>query len=118
MIEKNTKLGSINYSSSVVAQTAGGAATECYGVVGMASQKMIKDGIYELLKRDNFEKGIVTSEGLTGLIIDMYVFLAYDVKISEIVLEVQKRVKYVIETTLDVPVESVNVYVQGLKVIE
>ena len=51
MIEKNTQYGNISFSSSVVAQMAGGAATECYGVVGMASQKMLKDGFYELLKK-------------------------------------------------------------------
>ena len=50
MIEKNTNLGSVNISLDVVSTVAGGAATECYGVVGMASQKKLKDGFYELLK--------------------------------------------------------------------
>ncbi len=118
MIEKSTELGDINFASSVVAQIAGGAATECYGVVGMASQKMLKDGFYELLKKDNFTKGIITKEGTTGLIVDMYIFIGYGIKISEIVYEVQKKVKYVLERTLDISVESVNVYVQGIKVIE
>ncbi|MBS5115582.1 MAG: Asp23/Gls24 family envelope stress response protein [Erysipelotrichaceae bacterium] len=118
MIEKNTQYGNISFSSSVVAQMAGGAATECYGVVGMASQKMLKDGFYELLKKDNFSKGIITKEGLTGLIVDIYIFVGYGIKISEVVFEVQKKVKYVLERTLDVRVEAVNVYVQGIKVIE
>ncbi len=118
MIEKNTQLGNINFSHEVVAQTAGGAATECYGVVGMASQKMLKDGFYELLKKDNFSRGIITCDGLTGLIVDMYIFVGYGMKISEIVYEVQKRVKYVLEKSLDVRVEAVNVYVQGIKIIK
>ena len=118
MIEKNTQLGNINFSHEVVAQTAGGAATECYGVVGMASQKMLKDGFYELLKKDNFTRGIITRDGLTGLIVDMYIFVGYGMKISEIVYEVQKRVKYVLEKSLDVRVEAVNVYVQGIKIIK
>ena len=45
MFEKNTKLGSINISNDVIATIVGGAAMECYGVVGMASQKVLKDGI-------------------------------------------------------------------------
>ena len=118
MIEKNTQLGNINFSHEVVAQTAGGAATECYGVVGMASQKMLKDGFYELLKKDNFSRGIITRDGLTGLIVDMYIFVGYGMKISEIVYEVQKRVKYVLEKSLDVRVEAVNVYLQGIKIIK
>ena len=44
MITKTTDLGDINLSLDVVASITGGAATECYGVVGMASQKIMKDG--------------------------------------------------------------------------
>ena len=39
MIEKNNNMGTVNISWDVVATIAGGAAIECYGVVGMASQK-------------------------------------------------------------------------------
>ena len=118
MIKKTTDLGNIDISTDVIATICGGAATECYGVVGMASQKMLKDGFYELLKKDNFSRGIITRDGLTGLIVDMYIFVGYGMKISEIVYEVQKRVKYVLEKSLDVRVEAVNVYVQGIKIIK
>ena len=43
MIEKNNNMGTVNISLDVVATIAGGAAIECYGVVGMASQKRLKD---------------------------------------------------------------------------
>lgn len=59
MIEKNTNLGSVNISLDVVSTVAGGAATECYGVVGMASQKKLKDGFYELLKKETFLKELL-----------------------------------------------------------
>jgi uncharacterized alkaline shock family protein YloU len=118
MIEKNNKLGTLDISLDVVATVAGGAATECYGVVGMASQKVVKDGFYELLRKENFSKGIVARNGEVGLILDLYVILGYGIKISEILVEVQKKVKYVLESTLDVKVEAVNVYVQGLRSIK
>lgn len=102
MIEKNTNLGSVNISLDVVSTVAGGAATECYGVVGMASQKKLKDGFYELLKKENYSKGIIASDGETGLILDLYIILGYGIKINEILVEVQKKVKYVVESTLDV----------------
>lgn len=118
MIEKNTNLGSVNISLDVVSTVAGGAAIECYGVVGMASQKKLKDGFYELLKKENYSKGIIASDGETGLILDLYIILGYGIKINEILVEVQKKVKYVVESTLDVKVEAVNVYVQGLRNID
>ncbi len=52
------------------------------------------------------------------LILDLYVLLGYGIKMTEVLREVQKKVKYVVESTLDVNVESVNVYVQGVRGIE
>lgn len=117
MIQKTTDLGQINMTNDVIATICGGAATECYGVVGMASQTM-KDGFYDLLKKENYSKGIVVEDGESGVIINLYVILGYGVKISEIVYEVQKKVKYVLENTLDIHVEAVNVYVQSIKVMD
>lgn len=118
MIEKNTTIGNVNISLDVVATVTGGAATECYGVVGMASQKKLKDGFYELLRKENYAKGIEVRDGETGLILDLYVILGYGIKMTEILYEVQKKVKYVVESTLDVSVESVNIFVQGIRGIE
>ena len=55
-ISKSTEYGNINISLDAVASLAGGVVTECYGVVGMASQKFVKDGIAELLKKENLRK--------------------------------------------------------------
>lgn len=80
--------------------------------------KKLKDGYYDLLRKENYSKGIVARDGETGLILDLYVLLGYGIKMTEVLREVQKKVKYVVESTLDVNVESVNVYVQGVRGIE
>ncbi|MEG0283526.1 MAG: Asp23/Gls24 family envelope stress response protein [Erysipelotrichales bacterium] len=116
--ERVNNLGKLNISKHVIAEIAGGAATECYGVVGMASQKFFKDGIAEILKQDNFAKGIEINQADDGdMSIDIYIVIAYGIKISEIALEVQKKVRYVLESTLDITISSVNVFVQDIKVI-
>ena len=115
MVSKKNQLGNVNLSVDVIAGIAGGAATECYGVVGMASKRKMKDGFYSLLGKDNYSRGVITTEGETGIIVDLYIIASLGVKLSEIVYEVQKKVKYVIEHTLDVDVEAVNVYVQSVK---
>lgn len=81
-------------------------------------KKKLKDGYYDLLRKENYSKGIVARDGETGLILDLYVLLGYGIKMTEVLREVQKKVKYVVESTLDVNVESVNVYVQGVRGIE
>ncbi len=117
MLEKATKLGNISVSNEVIATIVGGAITECYGVVGMASQKLLKDGLYELLKMENYARGVLVQDGATGIIVDAYIIVGYGMKISEIVYEVQKKVKYILESTLDLEVEAINIYVQGVSVI-
>ena len=116
-INKTNTLGKINVSIEAIASLAGAAATECYGVVGMASQKLVRDGFAELLKRENFSKGIVVRETDEGLEIDLYIIIAYGMKISEVVESVQKKVKYILEKTLDLEFKAVNIYVQAVKMI-
>ena len=117
MFERSTKLGNINVTNEVIATIVGGAVTECYGVVGMAGQKALKDGLYEFLKRENYSRGVIVEDGETGINVDVYIIVGYGMKISEIVYEVQKKVKYVLETTLDIEISAINVYVQGVSVI-
>ena len=57
-IDKKTKYGVINITSDAVAQVAGNAASQCYGVVGMAEKKSIRSEINELLKIENYNKEV------------------------------------------------------------
>ena len=41
-------------------QIAGGAAIECYGIVGMASKHQIRDGLTDILGKENFTKGVIS----------------------------------------------------------
>ena len=117
-IKKNTTLGQVQISDDAVATLTGSAVVECYGVVGMTSQKLIKDGINELLKKENYSKGVIVRNTADGIEVDLYVVIGYSVKVTEVVNEIQKRVKYTLEKTLDMDVVAVNVYVQGIKVIK
>ena len=117
-VEKKTNYGSISVSEEAVASLAGGVITECYGVVGMSSKQVLRDGWAELLKKDNYAKGVVVHDSSNGLSIDLYIIVSFGVKISEVVQEAQKKVKYVLEKTLSQDIASVNVYVQGVRVVE
>ena len=49
-VKINTKDGQIELSDDVIATVVGGAATEIFGVVGMASKSAFKDNFQALLK--------------------------------------------------------------------
>ncbi|GAA0331494.1 Asp23/Gls24 family envelope stress response protein [Bacillus carboniphilus] len=115
-IELKTKYGQIDISNEVIATIAGGAAVECFGIVGMASKKQLKDGIAEILKKENFTKGVVVRQEGDQVHIDMYTIVSYGTKISEVAHNVQNTVKYTLNKTVGLSVDSVNIFVQGVRV--
>ena len=117
-ISKSTQFGNINISIEAIASLAGGVVSECYGVVGMASQKIVKDGIAELLKKENYAKGVVVRRNEGNLELDLYIIVSHGVKISEVVHEAQKKVKYMLEKSLELDFNTINIYVQDVKVMK
>ena len=82
----------------------------------MTAKKM-SDSINDILKIENYGKGVLITNKNSMIIVDLYLVLGYGVKISEVVSEVQKRVKYTVEKALNMDVKEVNVHVEGIKVI-
>lgn len=115
-IELRTNYGQIDISNDVIAMIAGGAAIDCYGIVGMASKKQIKDGLTEILRRENFARGVVVRQEEDQVFIDMYIIVSYGTKISEVANNVQSKVKYTLDQTVGLSVDAVNIFVQGVRV--
>ncbi len=115
-IELKTKYGQIDISNDVIATLAGGAAVDCYGIVGMASKNQIKDGLTDILRRENFTRGVIVRQENDEVHIDMYIIVSYGTKISEVAHNVQSKVKYTLEKTVGLSTDSVNIYVQGVRV--
>ena len=116
-VKIQNQLGNIDISNDVIATVVGGAATEIFGIVGMASKNQIRDNLNEILRRDNYSKGVVVRQQEDGVAIDVYIIAGYGTKISEVCRTVQSKVKYNLESMLGVKAESVNVIVQGVRVI-
>jgi len=111
----NTEYGLIDVSDQVIATIAGGAAVDCYGIIGMASQRQIKDGFSELIGRDNFSRGVIVRHEDGEVIIDMYIIVSYGTKISEVAHNVQTKVKYTLDQMLGIEIDAINIFVQGVR---
>ena len=116
-ISKHTKLGSINITPDAISAVAGSSTLECYGVVGLAPKNFDPEKKLVPLKASAFKEAVVARQVGKFYVVDVYVMLAYGVKITEIVSEVQKKVKYDLEKKFDVTFSSVNVFVQALKTV-
>ncbi|OYD06429.1 Asp23/Gls24 family envelope stress response protein [Paludifilum halophilum] len=116
-LDVSTNYGQIEVSNEVIATVAGVAAMDCYGLVGMASQSQLKDGITELLGRENWSKGIEVKNDNNEMEIDMYIIVGYGTKISEVAHNVQSKVKYTLDQMVGLTVSRVNIFVQGVRLV-
>ena len=114
----STDLGTITVSSDVIAKYAGTVAVECFGIVGMAAVNM-KDGIYRLLKKENLTHGIqVTISEDNRIKIDFHVIVAFGVSISAVTENLISNVKNKVEEFTRMPVDKINIYIEGVRVID
>ena len=105
-------LGAVRIADEVVSIIAGLAATEIDGIAGMSGG--IAGGIAEILGRKNFSKGVRVEVGEKETAVDLYIIVKYGVRIPDVALAVQERVKSAIETMTGLSVVEVNVHVQGV----
>ena len=117
-IDKKTPYGGIDISSEAIASVAGSAASECYGVLGLVPKSALAEAAKELLRIEEYVKGVYVRKTKKGFEVDVYIACAYGVKLSEIASEVQKRVRYEIEKTFDVKLAAVNVFVMDIQEVK
>lgn len=113
----NTELGEIIIDAGVIAKYAGTLAVECFGIVGMAYVSM-KDGLVKLLKRESLTQGISVVIDENKLTIDFHVIVVYGVSISAVADNLIHNVKYKVEEFTGMEVEKINIFVEGVRVID
>ena len=107
--------GIVQISNDVLADLAGMAALEGYGIVGMASPSL-RDGVAQLLSREKLRKGVVIANEEEGVHVDLYVVMEHGTNLAQVSANLAERVKYVLTSYADVAVSDVGIHVQGIKV--
>lgn len=113
----NTQLGEILIDTEVIAKYAGSIAVECFGIVGMAAVNM-KDGLVKLLKRESLTHGINVEIEENKLTIDFHVIVVYGVSISAVADNLLSNVKYKVEEFTGIEIKKINIFVEGVRVID
>ena len=115
---KSTNLGVITINPEVIGKYAGSMAVECFGIVGMAAVNM-KDGLVRLLRRDNLTHGIqveITEDN--HMTLNFHVIVAYGVNIITVSDNLMENVKYKVEEFTGMTVDKINIFVEGVRVID
>jgi uncharacterized alkaline shock family protein YloU len=111
-----TAHGKIEVSAQAISTVASRAVMDSYGVVGLAYPHR-RDGLVEILQRDSSHKGVEVRLADQGRIdIDLYIVVEYGTRIIEVARNAASAVKFAVEKALGLPVNQVNVNVQGIRV--
>ena len=116
MIRHNNENGSVNISTSVYTDIAGNAATNCFGVKGMAARSLT-DGVYHLLRKESASKGVRVEFHEDGPIsIDLHIIVVGGVNLSAVGASIISEVRYVVTKFTGTEVRAVNVYVDSMMI--
>lgn len=116
MIRHDTENGSVNVSTSVYVDIAGTAASNCFGVKGMAARS-VKDGVYHLLRKESMGKGVrVEFHEDESISIDLHIMVDHGVNLTAVANSIISEVRYVVTQTTGTQVRAVNVFVDSMSI--
>lgn len=113
----NTQMGAVIIDPEVIARYAGSVAVECFGIVGMAMVN-VKDDLVKLLRGDNLTRGVNVQINDNQITLSFHVIVAYGVSISAVSDNLISNVKYKVEEFTGMSIEKINIFVEGVRVID
>jgi uncharacterized alkaline shock family protein YloU len=107
--------GNLHVANDVLADMVGNAALECYGVVGMAAPS-VADGVAKILPASRLRRGITITVTDNGVHVALYIVVEYGTNINTVSQNLVDQVSFVLKEYARVPLDGVEVHVQGVKV--
>ena len=116
MISHDNENGKVCVSTNVYTDIAGTAASNCFGVKGMAARS-VKDGVYHLLRKESASKGVRVDFHEDGTIsIDLHIIVDHGVNLSAVGASIISEVRYVVQQCTGTEVRAVNVYIDSMSI--
>ncbi|MBO5324520.1 MAG: Asp23/Gls24 family envelope stress response protein [Oscillospiraceae bacterium] len=114
MVRQKNENGSVNVSTSVYTDIAGTAASNCFGVKGMAARS-VTDGVYHLLRKESMSKGVrVEFHEDDSISIDLHIIVDNGVNLTAVGNSIISEVRYVVNKCTDTEVRAVNVFIDSM----
>ena len=114
MIQFKSDHGEITVSSAVFSNITGMAATNCFGVKGMAYRSMT-DGLVHLLRRESMGKGVkITYHDDSSVSIELHIMVDNGVNLMAVSRSIMSEVRYIVSRTTGAEVRSVDVCIDSM----
>ena len=109
-----TERGVITISPDVFTNITGAAATNCYGVKGMAVRSKT-DGLVHLLRRESMSKGVkVRFNDDDTVSIELHIIVDNGVNLTAVSHSIMSEVRYIVEKVTGAKVKSVDVCIDSM----
>lgn len=116
MIRQTNEQGSVNVTNNVYSDIAGTAASNCFGVKGMAARS-VSDGVYHLLRKESMSKGVrVEFHDDNTISIDLHIIVNNGVNLNAVGTSIISEVRYVVTKCTGTEVRDVNVYIDSMMI--
>ena len=114
MVCHNNENGNVCVSTSVYTDIAGTAASNCFGLKGMAARS-VSDGVYHLLRKESMAKGVrVEFHEDDTISIDLHIIVDAGVNLGAVAASIISEVRYVVTKSTGTEVKAVNVYIDSM----
>jgi len=114
MVCHENENGNVCVSTSVYTDIAGTAASNCFGVKGMAARS-VSDGVYHLLRKESMSKGVRVEFHEDGTIsIDLHIIVDTGVNLGAVGASIISEVRYVVTKSTGTEVKAVNVFIDSM----
>jgi uncharacterized alkaline shock family protein YloU len=114
MVKIENGNGTISITSEVFTNLAGDAATNCFGVKGMAGRSK-EGGPLQLLRRESMSKGVDVKFNDDGSIsLELHIGVDQGVNVTAVCRSIMNEVSYKVEKATGVRVQEVNVFVDTI----
>ncbi len=114
MSDEKMPIGSIHISPRAIATIAYQAARQSYGVVGLAPKNLVNEITQVVVKDPTL--GVEVHYDGDCINIDMYVIVEYGTRIKTVADSVSNTVRYQVEKAVGMPVNEINIHIQGLRI--
>ena len=116
MICQNNENGSVCIEAGVYTEIVGTAASNCFGVKGMAARS-VKDGVYHLLRKESVGKGVHVEFHEDGTIsVDLHIIVDNNINLNALGASIIEQVSYHVTACTGTVVRDVNVYVDSMMI--
>jgi uncharacterized alkaline shock family protein YloU len=116
MVSHENENGKVIVGSNDYTDIAGTAASNCFGVKGMAARS-VKDGLYHLLRKESARKGVhVEFHDDNSITIHLHIIVEHGVNLAAVGTSIISEVRYLVNKYTGTEVRAVNVHFDSMMI--